>query len=69
MTKSANKAINSDVKKLRRSYLALQLFASGYGWRYIAGSSHMTQSRHTVSVVLDPSYGDKLTELAEAMHV
>jgi hypothetical protein len=29
----ANKAINADVKKLRRSLLALQLFASGYGWR------------------------------------
>ena len=29
-----NNAINSDVKKLRRSYLALHLFASGYGWRY-----------------------------------
>ncbi len=29
-----NNAINTDVKKLRRSYLAMHLFASGYGWRY-----------------------------------
>ncbi len=29
----ANKAINSDVKKLRRSFLAMHLFASGYGGR------------------------------------
>ncbi|RLA45330.1 MAG: hypothetical protein DRR42_19500 [Gammaproteobacteria bacterium] len=32
---AANKAINADVKKLRRSYLAMQLFAPGYGRRYI----------------------------------
>jgi hypothetical protein len=31
--KSHNNAINSDVKKLRRSFLATQLFASGYGKR------------------------------------
>lgn len=29
-----NNAINADVKKLRRSFLTLQLFATGYGWRY-----------------------------------
>jgi len=29
-----NNAINSDAKKLRRSFLAMQLFAAGYGWRY-----------------------------------
>ena len=28
-----NNAINSDAKKLRRSYLAMQLFGSGYGRR------------------------------------
>jgi hypothetical protein len=28
-----NKRINSDVKKLRRSFLAAQLFASGYAER------------------------------------
>lgn len=30
-----NNRINSDVKKLRRSFLAAQLFASGYAWRYM----------------------------------
>ena len=30
---SANKRINTDAKKLRRSFLATQLFASGYAWR------------------------------------
>lgn len=30
-----NNAINTDVKKLRRSFLAMQLFASGYGWRSV----------------------------------
>jgi hypothetical protein len=34
MSKSANNAINSDGKNLRRSFLALQLFTAGYGWRY-----------------------------------
>ena len=28
-----NNAMNSDNKKLRRSFLAMQLFAAGYGWR------------------------------------
>jgi len=28
-----NNAINSDAKKLRRSFLTMQLFGSGYGWR------------------------------------
>ncbi|SCZ67836.1 hypothetical protein SAMN03097708_03209 [Thiohalomonas denitrificans] len=29
-----NNAINSDGKQLRRSFLAMQHFAAGYGWRY-----------------------------------
>jgi hypothetical protein len=36
---SANNAINTDVKKLRRSFLALQLFATGYGWRWATYSA------------------------------
>lgn len=28
-----NNAINSDIKKLRRSFLAVPRFAAGYGWR------------------------------------
>ena len=32
-----NKAINADVKKPRRSFLTMQLFASSYGKRW-AGS-------------------------------
>ena len=35
---SHNKAINADAKKLRRSFLALQLFVSGYGWRYVSNT-------------------------------
>lgn len=35
-----NKAITSDVKKLRRSYLAMQLFAAGYGRRYLLKNKH-----------------------------
>jgi len=31
----ANKRINTDAKKLRGSFLAAQLFASGYAWRYV----------------------------------
>ena len=31
---SHNNRINSDVKKLRRSFLTAQLFASGYAWRW-----------------------------------
>ena len=30
----ANKAINVDVKMLRRSFLAMQFYASGYGKGY-----------------------------------
>ncbi len=33
MKYSPNNAINSDAKKLRRSFLAQQLFGSSYGWR------------------------------------
>ena len=40
-----NNAINADVKKLRRLFLALQLFAPGYGWRYAS----VCVSRHTGS--------------------
>lgn len=36
-----NNAINSDVKKLRRSLLAMQLFDSGYGWRYVLGENYV----------------------------
>ena len=38
--KTHNNAINSDVKKLRRSFLPMQLFASGYGWRYVLRAAH-----------------------------
>jgi hypothetical protein len=34
--KEHNNAINADAKKLRRSFLAMQLFTSGYGRRELS---------------------------------
>ena len=51
MQTKPNNAINSDVKKLRRSFLAMQLFAAGYGWRY--GEKMKIESRVTKKVLED----------------
>lgn len=49
--KSPNNAINSDVKKLRRSFLALQLFASGYGWRWPKAMKKSLHSKDRANII------------------